>query len=120
MHAHEGAERAVMAHERVGDRANDPYRTGTEPRIQFIFQINDARRAIGIRFVGHAMIGGDCDRRAKVDKFGDDAIDGLMISVGLRLAGRVFVLHIIRGLEIHQIRPMRRHDFHAGIQYEQR
>src|ERR1700741_1061953 len=39
MHACERPQRTVMPHERIGDWADDPHRSGTETRIQFILKI---------------------------------------------------------------------------------
>ena len=61
-------ERAVMAHERVGDRTDHPYRSGAETAVELVFEKNHVGLAVGLRLVVHAVVGDETDDRAQFDK----------------------------------------------------
>ncbi|SEG35930.1 hypothetical protein SAMN04488115_104448 [Bosea lathyri] len=117
---HETAERTMMAHERVGDRADHPCCSNPVARIQPIAEIEDVRRAIGEGQIRHAVIGDDADRGARVDEGPDTLIDGADEGVRFRRAWRMGVLNEIRKREIEQLRPAALQQAKPGIEHEQR
>src|SRR5580698_4000113 len=109
-----------MPYERIGDRADDAHGAGSEARIQFVLQVDDIGRTVAGGLVIHPVIGRDRNGGAERDQLGDAGVDRLVVSVGLRLAGRVLVLHIVGGRQIHQVGLDRREKLYAGIEYKQR
>src|SRR6516162_4913860 len=66
INAHEAAERSVMRHEIVGDRADHGGRTPSELEIERVLKPHDFGRAVGIGLVAHAMIRDETNDRAEL------------------------------------------------------
>ena len=64
--AHEAAERSMMRHEIVGDRADHRCCALSELKIERVLKPHDLERAVGVGLVAHAMIRDEADDRAEV------------------------------------------------------
>ena len=104
--AHERAERPVVAHERIGDRADDAHRAVAEARVQLLLQEDHVGRAVGLRLVVHAVIGDDADHGSGRHQARDPVIDGAVEGVGLGRARSMRVLDEIGQRQIEQRRRL--------------
>ncbi len=120
MHAHEAAQRTVMAYERIGDRADHAAGIGAEPRVQQIGHEHHVGRAVGPRHVVHAVIGGRRHHAAEVAQRPEPRIDRAQEPARLLAFRRMTVLHIVRQRQIEQPRAAALHQPHPRIQHEQR
>src|SRR5215475_11618631 len=64
--AHEAAERSMMRHEIVGDRADHRCCALSELKIERVLKPHDLERAVGVGLVAHAMIRDEADDRAEL------------------------------------------------------
>ena len=109
-----------MPNEGIGDGTDDPDRSFAEARIQFVFQIDDIWRAVLCGLVVHPVVGGNGHGGTERNQRRHRLVHLAVIGVRLGLSGRVLVLHIIGGRQVHQIRTHGRQKLHAGIEHEQR
>src|SRR5499433_3831704 len=64
--AHEAAERSMMRHKIVGDRADHRCCVLSELKIERVLKPHDLERAVGVGLVAHPMVRDEADDRAEV------------------------------------------------------
>src|SRR5258708_7828172 len=64
--AHKAAERPMMRHEIVGDRAGHRCCAPSELEIERVVKPNELERAVGVGLVAHAMVGNEADDRTEL------------------------------------------------------
>ena len=109
-----------MAHERIGDGADDSHRAVAEAAVELLLQEHDVGLAARARLVVHAMIGDHADDGAGGHHGSDPLVDGTVENVGLRLARSVRVLHEIGEREIEERRRLALQQAQAGVQHVKR
>ena len=110
----------MMAHERIGDRADHPHRTVTETAVELVLEENHVGLAIRQRLVVHAVVSDQTDDGAQFDKAPHAIVDRPVERIRFRRSRRVRVLHIIRKRQIEQPGHAALEQRDPGIEHEQR
>ncbi len=118
--AHETAQRAVVAHESIGYRADHPGLAGAEFGIENVLQVDDLGRAVGLRLIVHAVVGSHADDRAQFGKTADLLVDAAVELVRHRVAGRVLVLDVVGQRKEQHVGFVSFQQLDAGFENEQR
>ena len=108
----------MVQHIRIGDWQNDAGGFCAIARVEKVLQINDIGPAEGIGLGVHPVVGGHDDGRAHFVELSEIAIHHGVEVVGGRRSGRALVLDVIGSRQIHDIRPLARHELHAGREHE--
>ena len=108
----------MVAHERVGDRADHPHGAGAETLVERVLEKDDVGCAVGQRLVVHPMVGDEPDDGAERDKSSHLVVDRAVKGVGLGIARRMRMLDIIRQRQIEQIGVPALEQRDPGIEHE--
>ena len=117
----ERAERAVVDDVGVGDRQDHPGAAGAEPGVEQVLEVEHVGGAVHAGLGVHAVVGGEGDDAAEGVELAEVAVHHPVEGVGALGAGRVLVLHVVGGREVHHVGPaLVRHQLDAGGEHELR
>ena len=126
IHGGKGAQRPVVHHVGVGNGQDHAGLStgrflpglGAQPAVKPVLQVDHLRRAVHGHFGVHAMVGGNGNHAAQLLQLRQVAVHHGVKTVGPRSARRVFVLHVVGGAEVHQVRAAGFHQRHTGGKYK--
>ena len=110
----ERAQSAVVHHIGVGDGQDDSGGGGTQPGVEPVLQVDHIRLAVHAHLGVHAVVSGEGDHAAHCVKLSQVAVHHGVEGVGAGGAGRVLVLDVVGGGQVHHIGAALLHQLDAG------
>ena len=108
------AQRSVVDDIGVRDRQDHPSALTPEPFVEQVLQEDHVRARVQPRLGVHAVVCGHADHRTERVQSGQVPVHHRVEAVGVRIAGRVLVLHVVGGREVHHVGLAGFEQSHAG------